>query len=564
MSLPRYLLAPLYFVLLKQLSPIRSSTLPQLSTLVLLVQPLDHFSIINGFYRLASPQGYVLATTDDYFWNLDLSTNWRISIVSNSRSPSSRLTKLYIPDYYAKTSAIRWWALNMELIISTFIFRSSPILLTTVMGWVGPDPRATHRALYFALGCHSSYFSHLGRAFIPAAEAIFARLHDFFLDGAWFTDLIPLQPRPSPPALSTESSLPTVQTAQYLPMTSAVTGSCPYNQAQRIPMAFRMARRRIFNIPVFETHLVLPNPLSLSFLASFTTLRRFTLRHIYIIDCTLTLSILFHQVYLPRLLLDPSRLRYFSCLASSRIVHYNLCPWTLTYAVPPSVTTPSSVCRQRPFRTSPRDVLTPHCPASSRTVHSNPIPRTHYSAVLSSHTTSSDVCCQRLVRTLTSLVLLPSSLMPVSRLLYFPPGPRSRPVVPPPSPLLPVSRLQYSTPGPRLLFPPVKHSLMQPNYNGHVFHLSHTLSCVVLSRSARLTHSATFHSLSRPDYVCALRFLAFLTTYSSVSQPFAVLFFLTLCAYPFAMLLSLAMLLSHSCNTPLVIPLMEYFYYHPP
>jgi hypothetical protein len=37
-----------------------------------------------------------------------------------------------------------------------------------------------------------------------------------------------------------------------------------------------------------------------------------------------------------------------------------------------------------------------------------------------------------------------------------------------------------------------------------------------------------------------------------------------LCTFPFALLLSLAMHLFHSRNTPLVIPLMEYFYYHPP
>ena len=262
-----------------------------------------------------------------------------------------------------------------------------------------PDHRATHRAFNFALCCHFSYFSHLGCAFLPAAEAIFAGLHAAFLPGSWATKLIPS--RPCQPAFSAESSLLKAKPAHYLPMTSGVAGGCPFYHAQRIPMAFRMARRRIFNIPVFETRLVPPNPLSLVLLASLTNLMRFLLRHIYIIDCTFTLPILFHHVYLPRLLLDPSRLRYFSCLASSRVVHYTQSPWTLTYAVPPSVTTPSGVCCQRPFRTSPRDVLTPPCPASSRTVHSKFIPRTHCSAVLSSHTTSSDVCCQRLFRTLT-------------------------------------------------------------------------------------------------------------------------------------------------------------------
>jgi hypothetical protein len=211
-----------------------------------------------------SPQGFILAHSLDFdFEPSPSASGWSIPVIPDS--PDSFISPLYIPDATAKPSAITWWVLQMELIVSTFLFHSSPILDSTLMGWVGRDPFATRRAYYFALHHHASYFTHLGRAFIPAADIIFSNLCDLFRqEGSYIFFLVPRDFEYfRHPLVSTPHSM---STAQYLPVEVAMSRGGPFAYAQDLPMAFRMARRQLFGIPVFVSTLVTPKPFSPLFL----------------------------------------------------------------------------------------------------------------------------------------------------------------------------------------------------------------------------------------------------------------------------------------------------------
>ena len=317
---------------------------------------LESFHVINGFYQLASPRGFILANSLDFEFELspDLDgtgLGWRIPVIYDS--PDSFISPLYIPDATAKPSAITWWALQMELMVSTFLFHPSAVLDSTLMGWVGHDPFATRRSYYFALRYHSSYFTHLGRAFIPAADILFRDLCDLFCeDPSYMFSFVPREyiffchPPVSPPC---------PPRAQYLPVYAAMSRGGPFAYAQDLPMAFRMARRQIFGIPVFASTLATPQPFPHSFLSSFTKLKRFVLRHLHLV-------------------------RSLMCLTPSRSAPFIPYHWTHTHAALPSFTTPPPgvrslrhfctcsriVCSlrslrlKRPFSTSSHVVLIPH------------------------------------------------------------------------------------------------------------------------------------------------------------------------------------------------------------
>ena len=475
---------------------------------------LESFTLVNGFYRLASSHGFILATSEEFEFDLSFDSGWRIPVISDS--PTSRLSPLYIPNYSAKASAITWWALQMELIVSTFIFQSSPVLLTTLMGWVGRDPFATRRDYYFALRHHSSYFSHLGRAFFPAADAIFSELCNLWCEGPGVFQLVPLDYISA--RHPTFPTSPFTASAQYLPVDAAMSRGGPFSYAQELPMAFRMARRSIFNIPVFKLILVPPQPLSRSLLSSLISLKCFLTRHINLVKYTLAFPSSFHQVYVPRLLHDPHLLRFFSCLVSSRNAHSPMDSRTLSPTTPPSRTL--------------------SCLVSSRKAHVALNSRTRSPAVLPSRTTPLGAYRQRTSRTSSHVV----------------------PIYPFPHP---VSRLQYFTPGARPRNPYVSHACIPSTHGGRFLRLSRTLSCVVHLRSSSNTLPRSFHILPYPEFARALRFLAFLATLSSVYLAPYVMCLSTLHALPPLAILLLR--IRYLCRNPLLVPLFnEYFSYHPP
>ena len=283
-----------------------------------------------------------------------------------------------------------------ELIVSTFIFHSSPVLLSTLMGWVGHDPLATQRAFYFSLRYHAAYFHHLGSAFVPAADFIFAEICRAFREGSHVFRPVPLEySHVRSPTVSCPSLAPK---AQYLPVDNALSRGGPFFYVHRLSMAFRMARRSIFNISVFKANMVPPKPLSRILLSSLTSLQCLLIRHTHLVEYTRTLSPSFHEAYIPRLLHDPCLLRYFSCLVPSRNVHSPLNSWIHSPTVPPSRTI--------------------SCIASSRNMHSSNNYRTHSSAVPPSRTTPPGVHRQRLSCTSSNVVpTFPFQYLRISRTL---------------------------------------------------------------------------------------------------------------------------------------------------
>ena len=354
---------------------------PSLDSVIISAAPstifLESFSLTNGFYRLAAPQGFLPAQSMDFDFEPS-EVGWRIPVVVDS--PISFRSPLYIPDATAKPSAITWWALQMELMVSAFIFHPSAILDTTLLGWVGRDPSAKRRAYYFALRYFSSYFTHLGRAFIPAADILFADLCDLFgAEGSYIFTPVPRDHFTLWRPTASSPSCPTL--AQYLPVDVPISRGGPFAYAQHLPMAFRMARRQIFRIPVFVSTLVTPKPFPPLFHSSFLMLKRHVLRHVYIVRslwCFMPSRIAQHlprtqiPAMLPPLTTPPTGVRsqghFFSystsarspsCRASSRTVHYPH-PWTLIpFAFSPLTKSPRCVRFQRPFSTSPHVVLIP-------------------------------------------------------------------------------------------------------------------------------------------------------------------------------------------------------------
>ena len=235
--------------------------------------------MVNGFYQLASRHGYILATSKDYVWGLASDSAWRIPVVHGSSSSSGRL---YIPDSAAKPSVITWWTLHMELMVSTFIFHSSPIPHTLLLGWFGNNPHVTYRSFCSAFCCHSSYFSHLGPAFLPAAKLIFTELYGFLcLDSRMVQSIGPTSIPICHPACS--SSLSTLA-AQYLPLQVAMISGGPFAFVQEVDAALRTARRKIFNVPFYGVYLLQPTPFSPAFLSSFLTLQTFISCHLNIVN----------------------------------------------------------------------------------------------------------------------------------------------------------------------------------------------------------------------------------------------------------------------------------------
>ena len=294
-------------------------------------------------------------------------------------------------------------------------------------------------------------------------------------------------------------------------------------------------------LPAREPRLVTSKPLSPLFLSSLSTLTRFVRRHLYIVDCTCTLFAIYspdrptcipspalssirpifqrslrlglpiplHYAHVPRLLYDYCRIRFFSCLTPSRIVHSPIKLWTHTHAVPPS-----------------HDTLPP-------------------SGVRCQH----NVCSSIHVLSTSFFHLTPSRLF--TRRLRVTSGrrPRRPPVMHSCTTCsIPLSRHLCVTSGPKPRLPLVKHSFTTFLHGICLLHLPRTLVHTMQTYLTLYTSTVILPFLSPQDYVRALHFLVHLAKLSLLCQ-----------------FLFLAMSLLNSCYTPaLVIPLMEYFYYHPP